>query len=83
MHRFGHVWRNRTKKQDMTLFEQIQDGAKRAGISLAELCRRAGVQYATVNRWKKYPPNNIEWYNALMDEIDKADRANHDEHGGE
>lgn len=36
-----------------TTFEKVQEMARKAGISIAELCRRAGVSRGTLTRWEK------------------------------
>lgn len=36
-----------------TTFEKVQDMARKAGISIAELCRRANVSRGTLTRWEK------------------------------
>ena len=35
------------------VFKSVQDMARKAGISIAELCRRAGVSRGTLTRWEK------------------------------
>lgn len=34
-------------------YTQVADLARKAGISIGALCKRAGVARATVTRWKK------------------------------
>lgn len=35
------------------IFETVKDMARKSGISIAELCRRAGVSRGTLTRWEK------------------------------
>lgn len=35
------------------IFGTVKDMARKAGISIAELCRRAGVSRGTLTRWEK------------------------------
>lgn len=35
------------------VFQKVKEMARKAGISIAELCRRAGVSRGTLTRWEK------------------------------
>jgi transcriptional regulator with XRE-family HTH domain len=39
--------------------EQIADRAKSLGVSVSEICRRAGVMPYQVTQWKKHDPAGI------------------------
>lgn len=40
------------------------------GISMAELCRRAGVERSHFQRWKGKPPRTIATFDKLLAELD-------------
>jgi hypothetical protein len=37
---------------------------------MADVCRSIGMEYPTLMRWKKYPPNNVQQYIDYMKECD-------------
>ena len=39
------------------VLDNIREISKEKGLSLAEVCRRAGVQYNTLKEWDKAMPN--------------------------
>lgn len=62
-----------------TIVQDIARRAKAARISIAELCRRAGIHQDTFHNWKKTernpnPPGaNLHSIGALFRELDKID----------
>lgn len=64
----------RTFSQDFDL--RIKDIRKRAedcGISIAELCRRAGVSRSTPDRWFERIPKSIVVVDLFIDELEKVE----------
>ncbi|WP_296717756.1 transposase [Erythrobacter sp.] len=62
-----------------TVIQDIAKRAKASRISIAELCRRAGIHPVTFHNWKKTdrnpePPGaNLHSIGALYRELDKID----------
>lgn len=62
-----------------SIIEDIARRAKAARISIAELCRRAGIHSDTFHNWRKTernpnPPGaNLHSIGALYQELDKVD----------
>lgn len=44
------------------VYEQIKEDCEMLGMSVSELCRRAGVTRATLENWKARNPKSIENY---------------------
>jgi transcriptional regulator with XRE-family HTH domain len=42
-------------------------------ISVAELCRRAGVERSHFQRWKRKTPRSLETFCRLLDELERAE----------
>lgn len=55
-----------------TTYEQLRIEAVEAGISLTEICKRAGIQRQTVQKWKDKEPHTLVVLNKLRAEIKKA-----------
>lgn len=60
------------------MVNEIEHGAKMQHITVAELCRRAGVANSTLTRWKmgKTNPNyaTVERFKAALAEVEKGQR---------
>lgn len=55
-----------------TTYEQLRIEAVEAGISLNEICRRAGINRQTVQKWKDKEPHTLTLVSKLRAEIKKA-----------
>lgn len=69
----------RTFSEDFDL--RIKDIRKRAdacGISIAELCRRAGVSRSTPDRWFERIPKSIVVVDMFMDELTREEAVQQD-----
>lgn len=62
---FGEVFRER--------LDQVEEGAKAAGINMTVVCKDAGISRATPDRWRRKLPKTIE----IVDKMEKvvADRG--------
>ena len=62
-----------------TIVQDIARRAKASRVSIAELCRRAGIHPDTFHNWKETPRNpnppgaNLHSVAALLRELDKID----------
>jgi transposase-like protein len=69
----------RISMDQQTIVQDIARRAKASRISIAELCRRAGIHQDTFHNWKKTernpnPPGaNLHSIGALFRELDKID----------
>lgn len=60
----------------LTLIREAEERARSAGLSIAELCRRAGIFQSTWTRWKSgaTQPNFKSW-NAVIRALEDAERG--------
>lgn len=49
--------------------EDLEALAQERGVPLSKACKRAGIAFSTVCRWKNKPPKSFENYNQLVDAI--------------
>lgn len=59
-------------------YADIETRAKKIGVNLSEVCRKAGVDRSVLERWKKEDPKSITTFNALnaaLDEIESEKDA--------
>lgn len=65
--------------EQQTIVREIERRAKASRISIAELCRRAGISPDTFFKWRKTPRNpdpvgaNLHSIEALYRELDKIE----------
>jgi transcriptional regulator with XRE-family HTH domain len=52
-------------------YQSLKEQCEEVGISMSRLCREAGVDRGTIERWKHKDPNTIEILNALKDVLDR------------
>lgn len=53
-----------------TTYQHLKQQCEAVGISLTQLCREAGVERSTVERWKHRDPKSIEMlkeFNAIIE----------------
>lgn len=53
----------------------IGNECKKTGVSVAELCRVAGVERSHFQRWKTRTPRSIKTFNRLMAALDHLDEV--------
>ena len=52
-------------------YQYLKQECDQVGISMSRLCREAGVDRGTIERWKHKDPNTIEILNALKDVLER------------
>jgi len=60
----------------MKTYQKIKERADRAGLSIAELCRRAGIHKQTLDKWSRVEPTTLVYLQRLQDELGKQEDAN-------
>lgn len=69
----------RTFSEDFDLrIKDIRKRAEACGISIAELCRRAGVSRSTPDRWFERIPKSIVVVDLFIDELEKVESVQQD-----
>lgn len=54
------------------IFSSLETACRESGTNLTKMCRAAGVNRSTVQRWKEKEPNTIRLYRKLLAEIQKS-----------
>lgn len=60
----------------MKTYQKIKERADRAGISIRELCRRAGIHKQTLDKWSRTEPQTLVYLERINDELGKQEDAN-------
>ncbi|MBL4809043.1 MAG: hypothetical protein JKY43_03170 [Phycisphaerales bacterium] len=55
-------------------YKDIKERADKIGVKLSLVCRKAGVDRSTLERWKLNDPKSIRKLNALNDALDKLEK---------
>lgn len=51
------------------LYQKLTDMCKAKNLSLREACKRAGVNYITVTKWKDSTPSTVKTVDKLIEVI--------------
>jgi len=61
----------------MQTYTIIKDRAKRANISLSQLCKDTGISRDTLEKWKKREPNTLVILEKLNTALSNAEEQNY------
>jgi hypothetical protein len=55
----------------MTVFEELQNKCKEAGVKLGSVCANVGIPLSSIYWWRKQEPNQIIQLRKIEEEIER------------
>lgn len=60
----------------MKTYQKIKERAERAGISIAELCKRTGIHRQTLDKWSRREPQTLVYLERINKVLGEQEDAN-------